>query len=69
LALSSGDVNPARADEPYRARSPVFTLVSRELTRNLPLASATAASVGAEPYPDAQSCARTWLFSEQIAGG
>ncbi|MBV8804273.1 MAG: phosphoenolpyruvate carboxylase, partial [Sinobacteraceae bacterium] len=56
LVERSGDVNPARADEPYRrAITGMYARLAatyRKLTGQVP---ARPASVAGEPYPDAQS--------------
>ncbi len=66
LAGRSGDLNPARADEPYRrAITGVYARLAatyRKLTGHVP---ARPASVAGEPYPDAQTFQADLLTLEQ----
>jgi len=66
LAEQSGDVNPARADEPYRrAITGIYARLAatyRKLTGHAP---ARPASVSGEPYPDARSLRADLLTLEQ----
>jgi phosphoenolpyruvate carboxylase len=66
LAERSGDLNPARADEPYRrAITGIYARLAatyRKLTGQTP---ARPASVSGEPYPDAQSLCADLLILEK----
>jgi len=66
LALRSGDHNPGRKDEPYRrAITGIYARLAatyQELTSRAP---PRAASVSAEPYPDAKSLRVDLLILEQ----
>jgi phosphoenolpyruvate carboxylase len=56
LALGSGDINPARADEPYRrAISGIYARLAATYQKLTGRPPARPASVGAEAYPDAHS--------------
>ena len=66
LALSSGDVNPARADEPYRrAITGIYARLAATYQKFTSRAPPRPASVGAEPYPDAQSLRADLAVLEQ----
>ncbi len=56
LALRSGDINPARADEPYRrAISGIYARLAATYHKLTGRAAPRPASVAAEAYPSAQS--------------
>jgi len=56
LALRSGDLNPARSDEPYRrAITGIYARLAATYQRLTGLPPARPPSVSAEGYPDAQS--------------
>lgn len=56
LALRSGDLNPARADEPYRrAITGIYARLAATYHRLTGRPASRPASVSAESYPDAQS--------------
>jgi phosphoenolpyruvate carboxylase len=66
LARNSGDVNPARADEPYRrAITGIYARLAATYQSLFDRAPPRAASVKGAPYPDAASLQQDLLALEQ----